>query len=314
MRRLKLTTLPAAGVALAVLLPLAAQAQMITSREGIALQNQILELKHQLQLMKQNGGNGGSVLGAPPSLAQHTGNGGSSSALVPSLLEQVQTLTNQVQDLRGRVDKLEHEVATQSGEINQEIGNLKFQLNQGGQGGFSSQPGQPKATGTPSSSSTKPGTLPARPPSKAANPEQHGETKPPAAHHAAAPGGKASLKSARDALARHDYAAAEADARALIARKGKGIDQGEAELVLAEALYRQGRHQDAAIAYDDAYNVNHTGPNAPDALLGLANSLSAIHQNQEACDTLDSLQSQFSSPSASLAARIRAARHRAHCE
>lgn len=350
MRRVKLMTLTAAGIALGASLPLAAQAQMVTSREGIALQNEILALKHQIQAMKQQqggGGTGGSVLGAPPSLKSQGGGAGGSNELVPNLLEQVQTLNAQVQDLRGRVDRLEHEVATQSGEINQEIGNLKFQLNQGGQGGFPAQsgpgasgqptsgpaapgqatqgqgaagqtmPGQPKATGRPAPGTL--GTLPegampkAAPEHQAAKKPREAEKPAPAHHEAAPPRAEASLKSARAALAHHDYAAAEAAARAIIAKKGRGADHGAAELVLADSLSHQGRHQEAAIAYDDAYNASHSGPYAPDALLGLANSLSAIHQNQEACDTLDSLQSQFSSPSASLAARIRAARRRAHC-
>lgn len=291
MRRLPLTTLPAVGLALSLLLPVAAQAQMITSREGIALENQILELKHQLQIEQQNG-SGGSVLGSSqPQASQHQGEQGGSNALVSNLLGQVQTLTDQVQSLRGRVDTLEHEVATQHDEINQQIGNLKFQLDQGGK-------------------SSNGGTA-----APAGNSSQSLPHKPVAPSHATAPvpRAEASLKAARDALDHHDYARAEADAKALIAKRGKRADHGAAELVLADSLSRQGRHQEAALAFDDAYNADHAGPHAPDALLGLANSLSAIHQNQEACDTLDSLTSQFPSPSSSLQARIRDARHRAHC-
>lgn len=306
MRRLTLTTLPAAGLALALLLPVAAQAQMISSREGIALENQILELKHQLQMMQQNGGNGGnggSVLGAPASSRQQ-GQSGGPNALVSNLLQQVQTLGDQVQSLRGRVDTLEHEVATQHDEINQEIGNLKFKLGQGGQGTLPNAPGSSgRGAAAPTSRS---GTSPQKPPASQAAPAH-------SSHASPSPRAEASLRAARDALGHHDYAKAEADARAVIAKRGKGADHGAAELVLAESLSRQGRHQEAAIAYDDTYNVSHSGPNAPDALLGLANSLSAIHQNQEACDTLDSLTSQFSSPSSSLEARIRDARRRAHC-
>lgn len=295
MRRFLLTALPLAGIALAGSAPLVtASAQMISSREGIALENQILALKQQLNAVQQ-GGNGGSVLAAPQQGATATSG---SNGLVPHLLQQVQTLSDQVQDLRGRVDTLEHEVATQHDEINQELGNLKFQLNQGGKTG--NQPAAASAGGPPADLRNE------APPPPSPPLRTNADT-----HHATHV--EASLTAARRALAARQYAAAEADARAVIAHQGKRAGDGTAEFTLAEALSHMGKHQGAAIAYDDAYNANRRGRHAPDALLGLANSLTSIHQNQEACDTLDSLVSQFSSPSASLAAQIHQARTRAHC-
>ncbi|MDD2875800.1 MAG: hypothetical protein PHT60_01070 [Acidiphilium sp.] len=291
MRRFMLAALPIVSIALAGLTPLdTARAQMISSREGIALEDQILELKQQIQAMQPNG-NGGSVLAAPAPSDNGATAGSASSALLPNMLQQIQTLNDQVQDLRGRVDTLEHEVATQHGQINQEIGNLKFQLSQNG----STATPAPEAAG---------GTLGAAPQAPARAPA------PAAARPAHV---EASITAARRALAAGDYPSAAADSRAVIAKQGKGAGNGAAEMILAEALGHQGNHQSAAIAYDDAYNASRTGPYAPDALLGLANSLTAIHQDQEACDTLDSLASQFSSPSASLATKLRLARARAHC-
>ncbi|MDX5931442.1 tetratricopeptide repeat protein [Acidiphilium acidophilum] len=289
MRRTLLAALPIAALAFGFL-PVTARAQMISSREGIALENQILELKQQIQQMQQSGGNGNSALAAP---AEPVAPGGASSALLPNMLQQIQTLNDQVQDLRGRVDTLEHEVATQHDELKQEIGNLKFQMSQAGGAGAGAA------------------AMPTAPAPQAA-PQAAPQVAPPRAA-ARAPRVEASLTAARRALAAGDYQTAQADARAVIARQGKGAGNGGAELVLAQSLAHQGQNQSAAIAYDDAYNASRTGPNAPDALLGLAGSLTAIHQNQEACDTLDSLASQFSSPSASLATRIHLARVRAHC-
>ena len=60
--------------AFVALLPFAAHAQpIVQSQEGIALENQILQLQQQVQQLQNNGGNGGgggSALGgqaAPPS-------------------------------------------------------------------------------------------------------------------------------------------------------------------------------------------------------------------------------------------------------
>src|ERR1700759_755997 len=85
-----------AVAAFAALLPFAAQAQpIVQSQEGIALENQILQLQQQVQQLQQspnNGGNGGSVLGGqeapPPSSSGAAPEGG----MVASLLNQVTQL------------------------------------------------------------------------------------------------------------------------------------------------------------------------------------------------------------------------------
>jgi len=280
------------------LTPGAARAQMISSREGIALQNQIFALRQEVQALQQNqGGNGGSVLGR--SQPEGSGPGTAGGALLPTMVQQVQQLQDEVQSLRGRVDNLEHEVATQNDQINKEIGDLKFQMGQGGTGGSS---GPPSLSGPQQGGPHTLGQLPAAPAPPAAAPPP----RPPAKI-------TASLAAARHALAAHDYKTAEADAKALISHQGKGADNGAAELVLAQALDGQHRFQESALAYDDAYNADKSGPHAADALLGLSNSLAEIGQDNAACDTLDSLISQFSSPSPSLAARVHAIRLKAHC-
>lgn len=294
MRRLTLS-----AALLGAVLPFGlAQAQMISSREGIALENQILELKQQIQQMQAGQGSGGSALGAPapsPYANAPAAQGAAGAAsMLPNLLQQVQSLQDEVQSLRGRVDTLEHEVSTQHDELNQEIGDLKFQLSQQGQA--AAQPAPQARPGGPADAGRL-GTL-------------SRNAAPPAAPQAAT----ASSRAAAKALAAHDYPTAEADARAILAKTKTGPRAADAQYIRAEALAAQGKSQAAALAYDDAYNADKAGPRAPDALLGLAASLTALHQDQAACDTLDSLASQFSKPSASLARRIHLARSRARCQ
>ncbi len=303
-RTLLIAALPLTLAALSAAPINSAHAQMVTSREGIALENQILALRQQvqqLQTSQSNGNdNGNSALGAAQPLSSGTGSAAGASALLPNLLQQVQTLQDQVQNLRGRVDTLEHEVATQHDEIKQQIGDLKFQLGQGG------------ATAP---AATPPGTAPAPQLSNGAGaPQTLGQMPVNQAGRAAtrAPV-TASIVAARHALAAHDYVTAEADAKAIIAKQGRGADRGAAAYTLGQALTGQHHYQEAALAYDDAYNGARSGPYAPQSLLGLAGSLTAIHQYSAACDTLDSLTSQFSSPSPSLAGQVRSLRQRAHC-
>jgi TolA-binding protein len=288
--------------AVLILAPLAAFAQpMIQSQEGIALQNQILQLQQQVQQLQNAGGGGGSSLGgsAPPPPAQ---NGGAApdAGIVTNLLNQVNQLQSQVQDLSGRVDTLQNQVNTQNAAMEKEIGDLKFQMGNGG------NPGAPGAASSASGGPASGGPASGAPPNLAPPPPANADPV-----NAADP--KIALRNAEAAMAKHDYPAAERNARAVLAAGKSSPESYHAQYLLAEALYSENKPQDAAIAYDDAYNRARTGPYAPGSLLGLANSLSAIHQDQAACDTLTSLNSQFPTPPKGMAPAIAAASHRAHC-
>jgi TolA-binding protein len=292
------------GIALfAALLPFGAAAQpLIQSQEGIALENQILQLQQQVQQL-QAGGSGGSALGnSQPAPAPSDGSGGAPSSIVANLLTQVQQLQSQVQQLNGEVDTLQNQVNTQHDQTEKEIGDLNFKVTGGASPGGASPggaaPGTPATPGAPGAPLNA--TAPALPPPV---------TPPPIASTSP----KAALHAAQEAIVRGNYAAAETNARAVLATAKSSSEGYQAQYILAQSLYGEGRPQEAAIAFDDAYNRNKDGDYAPGALLGLANSLSAIHQDAAACDTLASLNSQFPSPPKGLQSGIDAASRRAHC-
>lgn len=114
------------------------------------------------------------------------------------------------------------------------------------------------------------------------------------------------------ALARRDYAVAEAAAREVLAfpRSPRALD---AQFLLAQVLTGKRDHQAAAVAFDDTYNRARTGSQAQPALLGLANSLIAIGEKRAACATLDKLKAEFPTPRADLREPIAGARQRAAC-
>jgi TolA-binding protein len=213
--------------------------------------------------------------------------------VVTNLLNQVGQLQAQVQQLSGRVDTLQNQVDQQNAATTKAIGDINFKLGNG-----PAAPGTPAVSGAPTAL-VPPTTAPAAPPVA------------PTVPAAAAASPKNLLKEAQAAYAKHDYTTAESDARALVAKGGPQAYTGQ--YLLAESLAAEGRHQDAAIAYDDAYNKNREGADAAASLLGLANSLTDINQSQAACDTLSSLNSQFPTPPAGLGPKITAASHRAHC-
>jgi TolA-binding protein len=281
----------------AALLPYSAAAQpLIQSQEGIALENQILQLQQQVQQL-QAGGGGGSALGGGQSEPLPPDQSGDQSAVPSSvltgLLNQVQQMQSQIQDLNGKVDTLQNQVNTQNAALEKEIGDLKFQMTNG------ATPGAPAPAGSPQNLNGA--AAPASPP-------------PVAPASTAAPASpKAALHAAQVAILHRDYAAAEADARSVLATAKASPEGYQAQYILAQSLYAQDRPQESAIAFDDAYNRDRAGPYAPGSLLGLANSLTAIHQESAACDTLASLNSQFPTPPKGLAPAIEAASRRAHC-
>ena len=290
----------------AALLPFSAAAQpLIQSQEGIALENQILQLQQQVQQLQAGGGGGASALGggqSQPLPPDQSGDQGAASSVLTGLLNQVQQMQSQIQDLNGKVDTLQNQVNTQNAALEKEIGDLKFQMTNGGTPGAPNQ-GAPGATAPAGTSPGGPQNLNGAMAPKA----------PPAIAAGGAASPKAALHAAQVAILHRDYAAAEADARGVLA-SAKGSPEGyQAQYILAQSLYAQDKPQESAIAFDDAYNRDRAGPYAPGSLLGLANSLTAIHLEAAACDTLASLNSQFPTPPMGLAPAIEAAGRRAHC-
>ncbi|MDE2319401.1 MAG: tetratricopeptide repeat protein [Rhodospirillales bacterium] len=269
-----------------LLMPLGAYAQpLIQSQEGIALQNEILQLQQQIQQLQTQGGNGASSLGgsAPP-----PSTGGAANSLVPTLLTQVQQLQAQVQSLNGQVSDLQHQVQTQHDQTEKELSDLKFQMSNGAAGGQAAA-GAPQAGAAPSLAPTPP---PAMVP-----------TDP-----------KAALQAAIDAYGKHDYATAQKLAQGIVAGHKSAPQAYRAQYLEAQSFTAQGDPQSAAVAYYNTYNMNKNGTYAPRSMLGLASSLAAIHQDQEACETLASLNSQFTSPSPGMKTEIDAVSTRAHCQ
>ncbi|MCX8133265.1 MAG: hypothetical protein N3D18_04775 [Roseococcus sp.] len=269
---------PSFAAALLIGLALAgpARAQM-DSREAIALQNQILQLRQEIDQLRRSGG------GAPPPPV-----GGrapaASGELVGQLLERVGTLEEEVRRLRGRAEVLENQNRRLREDIEKLQGDLEFRTGQGAAPAPAARPTPPAAPPAASSPAAAPGP---RPPERA-------------------------LQEGQAALARRDFAAAEAAAREAIASRN-AAQQVAAHLLLGDALMGRRDHGNAALAYNEAYVRARTGPRAPEALVGLANALAALGNRREACDTLNDLRSQFPNLQGPQAQRAQEARQRAGC-
>ncbi len=269
-------------------LPAAAQ---VETREGIALQNQIAELRQELQIMQQNqqgGGQAPSNLGPPQGYQQQyqgppSGGGGDAAA---ELVVRVSALEEQNRALQGRVDDLTNQLQHVQADLTKQIGDLAFKL------------GQAPASGAPSAE-----------PAPERAPERSAATvapRTPAAPVRRTP--ELALREGNAALARRDYAAAEAAAReALASRSPRGTD---AQFLLARAEAGQHDYKQAAADFFQAYNHAPRAPTAPVALLGVANTLIALNDSRDACQALAKLTAEF--PNAAKTG-VAAARKRAAC-
>ena len=292
MKRILLAGL-CAGALCVSLLPGFAEAQdeTVTSREGIALQNQILSLQNQmqqfqaqLQQVQANGGGGGNAV-APS-------NAGGSGTLVTQLLQRVSTLEDEVRTLTGNLQQLQNQVDTQNAQINKQIGDITFQMQNGAGGASGAAAAAAAGAGAGAASAPPP---------------------PPAAPAVVAPTPEELMQ--RGVLALHEghYQESEGIAREILAKHRSSPRAYDAQYLLAQSLQGEQRYQEAALAFDDAYNMNHKGSRAPNALLGLAMTLGSINQKSAACDTLRTLHAQFPVPPHYLAAPIAAEHHRLGC-
>ena len=277
--------------ALAVLPGKPALAQF-TSRDAIALNNQIAELRHDLQALRDQVAHGaaapsgpssslGGYRGAPPAA------GGSD--ITTQLLDRVSQLEEEVRNLRGRIDETFNASQRQGEDLTKQIGDLNFKVD-----GLAGGAGASPPAGPPAAQPMAPApTLAAPVPGARRSPEM-------------------TMQEGNAALARRDYATAEAAAREVLAQQ-RTPRSSDADFLLAEALAGKKDWARAAVAYDDSFNRAKTGAHAPDSLLGLAMALTNLNERKAACETLDRLRVAFPNPRQDLRAPIVAARQRALC-
>ena len=276
-----------AAALLTVLLASPGAYAQVESREGIALQNQMLELRREIDQLRRGGS------GPPPPSSAPRGAGG--GELVGQLVSRVAEMEEEVRRIRGRNQELEFRNQRLAEDIEKLRGDLEFRLQQLETG----RPGAPRPTVPPPQqrSDARPdATPPVQPPPVSAGPRTP----------------ERALSEGQAALARRDYAAAEAAAREVIATRAPARAQ-DAQLLLGDSLAGRRQFQNAALAYDEAYRRNRQGARAPEALLGLSSSFAGFNARREACDTLDQLRSEFPRLSAPLAQRAEQARRANGC-
>jgi len=273
--------------ALVVVLLLAGPAwAQLDSREAIQLQNQIAELRRDVQAlreqMRSQGSGSTSIFGGTTRPAPPTG-----GDMTAALLDRVAVLEEQVRRMQGKLDEVDNARQRQGDELKKDIEDLNFKVG-------AVPAGRPA---TPPAASVAPAAAPSSPAAAAAPARRTPEI---------------AMQEGNAALARRDYAGAEAAAREVL-RFPQSPRATDAQFLLAQSLAGKRDFQAAAVAYDDTYNRARSGTLAQPSLLGLANSLTSINEKRAACVTLDKLKAEFPNPRADLREPIAAARQRAGC-
>lgn len=293
--------LAALGLALCAAAP-AARAQ-IDSREGIALHNEILELRQQmsqLQQMQSEAGGGGQSALPPPSPEGGAPISGASGDVVAQLVVRVSALEEQMRTLEGRISEVENAQHRDHDDLSKQISDLAFKLGQGG----------PPPVGSPGP------TLGAPPPNAGVSAGMDlGAPSPGLVPSVAPPVHRApelALKQGNAALARRDYAAAEAAAREVLAL-GHGARGGDAAFLLARAQAGQHEYKDAAASFYGVYKASPRGTRGAESLLGVANALIGLGDMVPACQALAKVSAEFPRPEGYVRAGVASARKRASC-
>jgi TolA-binding protein len=288
----------------------------VDSREGIALRNEIYQLRQELKALEDQTARAGSPRQPSPTPPPPQY---SSGDIVAQLLARVDSLEDQVRRLRGQVDETQNQLQRLGADLNKRIDDLSFQVNP--QGGAPSGSSSPFAnSGPPSGPVVGAGRpSPGPPPPPVVAPLPQGQAPPPALI-APPPSARASaprtpeiaLQDGNAALVRHDYQSAEAAAREVLSNRTSPRAY-DAQLLLAQALSGERQYAQAAIAFDDAYNRSKKGTHAQDALAGLAGSLAAINEKKAACDTLSRLRTEFPQPRSDIRDSAAATSEKAGC-
>jgi len=288
-----------------------AQSQ-IDSREGIALENEILELRQQLQQTQQQlaglqqlqAQTGGTSVPAPVPEGEGPPQAvapGAPADVVARLLVRVSSLEEQVRTLKGSIDELSNTQQRDHDDLTKQIGDLAFKVNPAGATPplGTETPGVVPDTGAPGMESVPADMFPNAPPPPAPAPAPHRTP-------------EQILKLGQAALARRDYDSAAAAAKEVLAL-GPGPRAGDAQYLLAHAEAGKHDYRTAAASYFAVYKAQPKSVRGAESLIGVANAFLGMGDKPHACQTLLKFGAEFPHPDPALHGAAVSVRKRAGC-
>jgi tol-pal system protein YbgF len=239
--------------------------------------------------------------------------------LAAEMQSRMMELEGNVRMLTGRVDELEHRLAeTQRAFDNyradaemrfQDLGGAPGAAGPNGAGAPASD-GGPSSISPPPASGTLPGTLPAPRASLTADPATVATaaavTLPEGGPEVQYEYGVEKLKAGRYDEARDAF-------KLFLKANPKHKLAGNAQYWLGETYYVQGKYKDAADSFLKGYTTYSKSSKAPDSLLKLGMTLSALKQKDAACATFGELGRRFPKASEAVVERNKREKKKAGC-
>lgn len=228
-------------------------------------------------------------------------------AEIQDLTGKYQEASHQVQDLKSRLDKMQTDMDYRLSALEQKAGT----------GG--APPPSSGGGGQPAAHATGPtiGSLGTLSPKEAAAAENH---PPIPAESSGSSGGALPAGTERQQydyafglLRQANYPQAETALKTFIAKHPSGALTSAARYWLGETYYVRGKYTEAAVAFAEGFQKDPKGTKAPDNLLKLGMSLSALNKKQDACTAFNQFNTQFPNATAALRAKVQQERQHLHC-
>jgi TolA-binding protein len=220
---------------------------------------------------------------------------GEGNDVVASLVVRVSALEEQMRALQGRISELANTEQHDHDDLAKQIGDLAFKLGQGGAPAPGAGMSPPPGGGSMD--------LGAPPPPAAAAPAIM------TTHRTA----EQALKQGNAALARRDYATAEAAAREVLA-VGHGPHGPDGQYLLARAQLGQHQYKAAAASYYSVYKASPRSPRGGEGLIGVANALAGMNDTTDACQAVAKFSAEFPHADPGLRGAASSVRRRAGCK
>lgn len=317
------------AAAVLFLTPVAAFAQGVSPSEVRSINDQVAQVQRELNVLQRHVYQGDRNI----ELAQAPGG-------MADMQVRIEDLESRLRDMNGRMEELNHRITVLNDRLDKFSADVEFRLNSAP--GGAPAPGSAAATGVapPQTSFASPGLPPAQsPPPGAADPSRApsqsgvlgtlrpGDVPPastPPASMQASPGpaaGKAlpdgtpeeQYKYAFALLTKSDYPGAERALQAFVQANPKHQLAGNAQYWLGETYYVRNDFNNAVRAFATGIQNYRTSPKAPDSVLKLGLSLSALGKNKEACTSYTMLKNEYPKAPQEILRRAESEQKRLRC-
>jgi|GEM_PF-5725268 len=265
------------GLFLSIMIcPFYSNAQENNSRQVIALQNQVAQLKSQIsQLQAQNtnfNDDSDNYRKKRHKDKDEDDSLSTNNGLLPDLVSRINNLEDQQRVMRGEIDDLSNQLKTQNDLINKKIDDMNFAA---GRGGASNGSSDDVVTDSKSEVSKKSSISDDSRTIKSVKPET-GST----------------LRDGQQALLNGNFQIAESIAQKILSTP-EGAKSPSARYLLAQAQAGQGNFKASSVNYYAVYKNFPKSPKAPSALLGVGYLMLKNGKVQEACQAVSLLHSKY---------------------